>query len=201
MRTTTRMAGLLVMIAAASAGAAMPAGAATGGATSVVNGTIAAVSGGSVTVTASDGSQTTAKIEPDTLIVSRAPATLETIKSGDALAVTAKPEANGALTAVSINIFSPALWARVRKKGQWTMETGNIMTNALVEQVVERVKGRTLYMKLDQGTRTISVPSGTEIDRLAIVGLSALKPGLHVRVREMADPDGTTKASDIVFDQ
>ena len=200
MRTTTRMAGLLVMIAAASAGAAMPAGAATAGATSVVNGTIAAVSGGSVTVTASDGSQTTAKIEPDTLIVSRAPATLENIKSGDALAVTAKPEANGALTAVSINIFSPALWARVRK-GQWTMETGNIMTNALVEQVVERVKGRTLYMKLDQGTRTISVPSGTEIDRLAIVGLSALKPGLHVRVREMADPDGTTKASNIVFDQ
>jgi len=200
MRTTTRMAGLLVMIAAASAGAAMPAGAATAGATSVVNGTIAAVSGGSVTVTASDGSQTTAKIEPDTLIVSRAPATLEIIKSGDALAVTAKPEANGALTAVSINIFSPALWARVRK-GQWTMETGNIMTNALVEQVVERVKGRTLYMKLDQGTRTISVPSGTEIDRLAIVGLSALKPGLHVRVREMADPDGTTKASNIVFDQ
>lgn len=200
MRTTIRMAGLLMMIAAAAAGATIPAGAATAGATSVVNGTIAAVSGGSVTVTASDGSETTAKIEPDTVILSRAPATFGMVKSGDALAVTAKRQPNGSLTAVSISIFSPALWARARK-GQWTMETGNIMTNALVERVVERVEGRTLYMKLDQGTGAISVPSGTEINRLATVALSALKPGLHVRVREVANPDGTTKASSIVFDR
>ena len=189
-----------MMIAAASAGAATPAGAATAGATSVVNGTIAAVNGDSVTVTASDGHRTTAKIAPDTLIVSRGPATLGMIKPGDPLAVTAKREADGALRAVSIKIFSPALWAGVRK-GQWTMQSGTIMTDALVAQVVERVEGRTLYMKLDQGTGTINVPSGTQIYRLETVGVAALKTGMHVRVRKTAEPDGTTKASSIVFDR
>jgi hypothetical protein len=189
-----------MMITAAAAGAAMPAGAATAGATSVVNGTIAAVNGGSVTVTASDGHRTIAKIAPDTLILSRGPATLGMIKPGDPLSVTAKREANGALTAVSINIFSPALWARVRK-GQWTIRSGNVMTNAMVAQVVERVEGRTIYMKLDQGTGTIDVPSRTQIYRLETVGAGALKTGMHVRVRETAEPDGTTKASSIVFDR
>jgi hypothetical protein len=189
-----------MMIAAASAGAAMPAGAATTGATSVVTGTIAAVNGGSVTVTASDGHRTTAKIAPDTVILSRGPVTLGMIKPGDPLAVTAKREADGALAAVSINIFSPALWARMRK-GQWTMQSGNVMTNALVAQVVERVEGRTLYMKLDRGTGIIDVPSGTQIYRLETVGVGALKTGMHVRVRETAESDGTTKASSIVFDR
>jgi hypothetical protein len=198
MRTMGRAAGLLLLIAA-SAWAAMPAGAAPGAA-SVVNGTIAAVNGGSVTVAAADGSETTAKIESDTLIISRGPASLGMIKPGDALAVTAKRQADGSLTAVSINIFSPALWDRVRK-GQWIMESGNVMTNALVEQVVERVEGRILDMKLDQGTRTIGVPTGTAIHSLATVGWSALKPGMHVTVRETADSDGTTKASSIVFDR
>jgi hypothetical protein len=196
----SRMVSLLMMIAAASAGAAMPAGAATAGATSVVNGTIAAVSGGSVTVTASDGHRSVVKIGPDTLILSRGPATLGTIKPGDPLAVTAKREAGGALTAVSINIFSQALWARARK-GQWTMQSGDIMTNALVARVAERVEGRTLYMKLDQGTGTIDVPSGAQIYRLETVGVGALKTGMHVRVRETAESDGTTKASSITFDR
>jgi hypothetical protein len=199
MRTMVRVPGLVLMIAAAAAWAPLAAGAAPGGASSVVNGTIAAVGGASVTVTTSDGSQKVAKIQPSTLILSRETASLGMIKSGDALAVTAKRESNGSLAAVSINIFSPALWNRVRK-GQWVMESGNIMTNALVTQVVERVEGRTLYMKLDKGTGTIGVPNTTEIHRLATVGVGALKPGMRVTVRGTADPDGTTTASSIVFD-
>jgi Domain of unknown function (DUF5666) len=199
MRTLFRAAGLLLVIAASALSTAMPARAAAGP-SSIMNGTIAAVSGDNVTVTMPDGSRKVATVQPDTYILSRAPATLRMIKAGDALAVTARREANGSLTAVSISIFAPALWARARK-GQWIMESGNIMTNALVTQVVERVEGRTLYMKLDQGTRTISVPNATEIRRLTSVTVSALKPGMHVMVRGTAEPDGTTKASSIVFDQ
>jgi hypothetical protein len=44
------------------------------------------------------------------------------------------------------------------------------------------------------------VPSGTEVHRLTSVGLGALRPGMHVMVRGTAQPDGTTKATSIIFD-
>src|SRR5437879_1792779 len=178
----------------------MAAGAAPAGPVATLAGSVAAVNGGSVTIASSDGSRKVAKIQPDTLILRRETTTLGAIKPGDALAVTAKKGAEGSLTAVSINIFSPQLWSRVRK-GQWMMETGNIMTNALVTQVVERVDGRTLYMKLDQGTGMISVPTAAEIHRLTTVRPGDLKPGMRVTVRGVADSDGTIKASSITFDR
>lgn len=200
MRTMRGIAALFLMIAATAGWGAIRAVAAPAPQAAPVNGTIAAVAGNSVTVTTSDGSRKVAKIAPDTLILSREAATLPMIKAGDALAVTASRGADGSLTAVSINILAPALWDRVRK-GQWTMDSGNIMTNALVTQVVERVEGRTLYMKLDQGTGTISVPNATQIHRLTSVGVNALTPGTHVTVRGTEQPDGTTKASSILFDR
>jgi hypothetical protein len=178
----------------------MAAGAAPGDQVTVTDSTIAAVTGSNITIAAPDGNQRVAKVQPDTLILSRETGTLGAIKSGDALAVTAKRGVDGSLTAVSINIISPELWSRV-PKGQWTMESGNIMTNAMVAQTVERVEGRTLYMKLDQGTGAISVPTATEIHRLTPVRLGDLKPGMRVTVRGVADPDGTIKASSITFDR
>jgi len=164
----------------------MAAGAAMAESVTTTTGSIAAVKGGSVTIASP--------------ILRREAATLGAIKPGTPLAVTAKKGAEGSLTAVSINIFSPQLWSRVRK-GQWMMDTGNIMTNALVTQVVERVDGRTLYMKLAQGTGIISVPHSAEIHRLITVRLVDLKPGVKVTIRGIANSDGTIKASSITFDR
>ena len=175
-------------------------GAAPAGPVTTTTGSIAAVSNSTVTIASADGSRKAVKIQSDTLILRRETAALGSIKPDDALAVTAKKGAEGSLTAVSINIFSPQLWSRVRK-GQWTMDSGDIMTNAQVTQVVERVDGRTLYMKLDQGTGMITVPNGAEIHRLTTVGLGDLKPGLRVTVRGVADSDGSIKATSITFDQ
>jgi hypothetical protein len=189
-----------VLAATVMLAGAMAAGAAPGDRVTVADSTIAAVNGSNVTIASPDGSQKVAKVQPDTLILSRETGTLGAIKPGDALAVTAKRGADGSLTAVSINIFPPGLWSRVRK-GQWTMESGDIMTNAVVAHTVERIEGRTLYMKLDQGTGAISVPTATEIHRLTTIRLGDLKPGMRVTVRGVADPDGTIKALSITFDR
>ena len=201
MRQNRRLSSLVPVLAATvMLAGAMAAGAAPGDQVTVADGTIAAVNGSNVTIASPDGSQKVAKVQPDTLILSRETATLGAIKPGDALAVTAKRGADGSLTAVLINIISPELWSRARK-GQWAMESGDIMTNAVVAQTVERVEGRTLYMKLDQGTGTISVPTAAEIHRLTPVRVGDLKPGMRVTVRGVADPDGTIKASSITFDR
>ena len=201
MRRSTRPISLVPVLAATVLlASAMAAGAAPGNQVTVADSTIAAVNGSNGTIASPDGSQKVVKVQPDTLILSRETGTLGAITPGDALAVTAKRGADGSLTAVSIIILSPELWSRARK-GQWAMESGDIMTNAVVAQTVERVEGRTLYMKLDQGTGVISVPTATEIHRLTPVRLGDLKPGMRVTVRGVADPDGTIKASSITFDR
>ena len=184
-----------VMLAGAIAAGAVP-----GDQVNVADSTIVAVNGSNVTIAFPDGNQKVAKVQSETLILSRETATLGAIKSGDALAVTAKRGADRSLTATSISILSPELWNRARK-GQWVMASGDTMTNAVVARTVDRVVGRTLYMKLDVGTGAISVPTSTEIHRLTSVRLSDLKPEMRVRVRGVADPDGTIKASSITFDR
>jgi len=200
MRRNARPTDLLAAIAVSVVLTVPMAAGATSAEPVTVDGSIAAVNGSSLTIASPGGRRKVVKIQSDTLVLRRDAATLGAIKPGDALAVTAKKGAEGSLTAISINIFSPQLWNRVRK-GQWVMDTGNIMTNALVTQVVERVDGRTLYMKLDQGTGMISVPTAAEIHRLTTVRPGDLKPGMRVSVRGVAGSDGTIKASSITFDR
>ena len=200
MRRNARPTDLLAAIAVSVVLTVPMAAGATSAGPVTVDGSIAAVNGSSLTIASPGGRRNVVKIQSDTLVLRRDAATLGAIKPGDALAVTAKKGAEGSLTAISINIFSPQLWNRVRK-GQWVMDTGNIMTNALVTQVVERVDGRTLYMKLDQGTGMISVPTAAEIHRLTTVRPGDLRPGMRVTVRGVAGSDGTIKASSITFDR
>src|SRR5438128_9886322 len=87
----------------------------------------------------------------DTVVIRRRTVPLEDMKPNDFVGVTARREADGSLTAISINIFPPEFRGRVRE-AQFVMETGNIMTNAMVFQNVRRVEGRTLYLKLGDGS-------------------------------------------------
>jgi hypothetical protein len=179
---------------------AMSARAAPADQVSVVNGKIAAVNGSSVTIAPANGAEKVVKIGPETLILSRETTTLSTIKPGDAMGVAAKRGADGSLTATSINIIAPELW-RGARKGQFPMESGDVMTNAVVMQVADRVEGRTLYLKYNDGAAAIIVPAATEIHRVTKVGVGDLKPGMRVTVRGFGNPDGTIKASTITFDR
>jgi hypothetical protein len=201
MRELARAGSLVLVIAMATMwSGAMSAAAAAPDQVTVVNGTIAAVNGSSLTIAPAGGAEKVAKIEPETLILSRETTTLSTIKPGDAMGVAAKRGADGSLTAISINIIAPELWSRARK-GQFPMESGDVMTNAVVIQIADRVEGRTLYLKYNDGAAAIIVPAATEIHRVRVVRLGDLKPGMRVTVRGFGNPDGTIKTSTITIDR
>ncbi len=200
MQEFSRAGGLVVVIALTAIwSSAMPAGAAPGDQVAVVNGTIAAVTGSSLTI-AAGGAEKVGNIGPDTLVLSRETTTLSAIKPGDAMGVAAKRGTDGSLTAISINVIAPELWSRARK-GQFPMASGDVMTNAVVMQVADRVEGRTLYLKYNDGAAAIIVPAAAEIHRVTAVRLGDLKPGMQVTVRGVGNPDGTIKASTITFDK
>ena len=156
-----------------------------------VEGTIATATPTSAVITTKTGS-TTVTLNDKTQVIRRLPAALADVKVGTFLAITASKAADGTLTAVSMNILDGFQSAR---KGQWPMESGNIMTNMNVASVVSGVSGRTLKLAYQDQTTSIVVPNNTPIRRIVEGKLSDLKAGEHVRVRGENDGYGSITAS------
>jgi hypothetical protein len=165
-----------------------------------VEGTIAAIKGGTITLTQADKMTKTVALEDKTLILRRQVVGLDQIKPGEAMGVASRRGSDGSMVAISINIFAPEMWDVVRK-GQFPMTTGDTMTNAVVTQYAAGVKGRVVTMKYAEGTSAITVPDGTQIHRLVAAKASALVAGLHISVRGTANPDGSIKAGSVSFDE
>ncbi len=166
----------------------------------VREGTINGVGGGGITVALTGAGVTPVKVSPATFLIDRRRASLESIKPDDFLAVTAKREDNGTLTAILINILPREYKGRARE-GQFPMESGNVMTNATVMEYAARVENRVLYLKYKDGAAAIAVPTTTEVHRLTVIRLSDLRPGAHAIVRGVANPDGSITASSITVEE
>ena len=169
--------------------------------TAAVDGTVASISAGQITLTASDGSTKSAVLSSTTIILERTKVSLDDIKKGDAMGVTAHRAEDGNMTATIINIFPAELWKVVRK-GQFPMQQpGQIMTNAVVNAYAAMSgNGRQLTMSYGNETYPIVVPDGTEVYRLSKVGESTVKTGMHVSIRGSANSDGSIKAGVVFFD-
>ncbi len=161
-----------------------------------VSGTITTVSAGVLTFTGSDGAAVTVTYSPDTLVLTRVAVDLSSILPGEAVGVAAKRETDGSLTATSINIFAPELWKRVRR-GQFPMQSGEVMTNAEVVSYVEATGGHTLSVRLGTASSVISVPDGAQIHRILAEKASDLKTGMKIVVRGTVESDGSVKAGSI----
>ncbi len=166
----------------------------------VREGTINGVRSDGITVAVTGAGVTPVKVSPTTFVIDRRRASLESIKPDDFLAVTAKREDNGTLTAILINILPPEYKGRARQ-GQFPMESGNVMTNATVMEYAARVENRMLYLKYKDGATAIAVPTTTEVHRLTVIRLSDLHPGAHATVRGVANPDGSITASSITVEE
>jgi hypothetical protein len=191
-----------ISIAALSAQSMMkssPQGAMTSQNQVSISGTIGAINGSTVFVTAADGTATTVAIKADTLILGRKLATLASIQIGEALGVAATKADDGTLTATAINVFPPELWQRARK-GQFPMASGQVMTNAQVDRLGAGVQGRMLFLKYEMLTAAIAVPESAEIHRSVALRLGDLMTGQSVAVRGVAGPDGMLAASSVSLD-
>jgi hypothetical protein len=182
---------LAIAVLGSPATGALPAG--------QLEGTITAMGAGTIMITDRDGTLVRVVVTGDTVVIQRSSTTLETIKPTNFVGVTARRESDGSLTAVSINIFPPEFRGRVRE-AQFVMDTGNVMTNATVFQSVRRIAGRTLYLKVNDGSVVIAVPKEAEVWRLTVSKVADLRPGIHAVARGGPGADGTFVATALTVD-
>jgi hypothetical protein len=199
MRTFGMARWLALALVAVAWGLPLNADAAPAAATARIEGFVSSSDATSITVALRNNDQVRVTATPDTQIILRTPAQLTAIKPNDFVAVTSRREPDGALTALLINILPPEYKGRMREV-QFVMDTGNMMTNAVVFQNVRKIEGRTLYLRMPDGPSVINVPAMTDVFRLAVVKLTDLKPGMRIVVRGASNPDGSLVAVGITAD-
>lgn len=177
----------------------VPAGAAPAAGPGQIEGFVFAGDATSVTVTLRNNDRVRVIATAETRIILRTPVQLTAIRPNDFVGVTSRREPDGSLTALSINIFPPEYKGQIRE-AQFVMQTGNMMTNAIVFQNVKRLDGRTLYLRLPDGSSVINVPVTTDTFRLTVARITDLKPGMRIVARGASNSDGTFAASSITAD-
>lgn len=190
---------LLALVVATVSGLPLSAGAAPAAGPGQIEGFVSDSDATSITVALRNNEKVRVTATAETRIILRTIVQLTDIKPNDFVTVTSRREPNGSLTAVSINILPPEFKGRMRE-AQFVMDSGNMMTNAVVFQNVRKIEGRTLYLRMPDGPSVINVPAMTDVFRLTVVKLTDLKPGMRVVVRGAGNPDGSLVAASITAD-
>jgi uncharacterized protein DUF5666 len=153
-------------------------------------------------------------LSDDARVSVRAPASLDAIRQGEFVGVTAKPGADGTLVASEVHIFPES--RRGTGEGHYPMTgmPGSTMTNATVSRVSKAParsrgsktnatvasigaegSGRMLRLTYKGGEQNIFVPDATPVVRLESGTVASLTPGAHVIVNPTTNADGMLEAS------
>lgn len=119
------------------------------------------------------------------------------IAPGSYIGSAALPQSDGTLKALEVVVFPEAMRGVGEGHYPWDLTPETTMTNAAVESVVGEVSGRVLKLKYKDGEKTLLVPPEAPIVTLEPGDRSLLKPGNHVFINAVRQPDGSLAASRI----
>jgi hypothetical protein len=156
-----------------------------------IRGTIERVDGSTYIIKARDGAELKIALAEKPQIAGVAKASLDDIKPGLFVGVTALPQADGTLKAVEVHIFPESMRGTGEGHYPWDLRPQSTMTNANVEQVGTSVEGRTLTLKYKGEEKKIFVPADAPIVIYVPGDKSDLKPGSKVFVVAVKHPDGS----------
>lgn len=157
------------------------------GTPSRIRGTIDAVDGGTLAVTARDGTKYALTLDPKAVVIEILPAEITDIKNGSFVGSAAMPQADGTLKALEVQIFPEAMRGTGEGTRAWDLQPGSTMTNATAFDVVG-TDGRTLTLKYKDGEKKLVVPPNVPIITYGPGTLAMLKPGAHANFNVTRGP-------------
>jgi hypothetical protein len=139
-----------------------------------IRGTIAKVSGQTLTIASRDNSTVEVRLADTVGVTAVVTAALSDIKTGAFVGAAALPQPDGTFRAQEVLIFPEAGRGTGEGHYPWDLSPGSTMTNATVDAMVERVEGPILTDK------------------------AMLQPGAHVFIPAQQHPDGSVTAARVL---
>ena len=164
-----------------------------------VRGEITKVEGNTLSVKSRDGQNLTVKLAEPMRVAAMVKASLDDIKEGSFIGVSAMPQPDGTQKAYAIHIFLDAQKGVVPARfGPWDSRPGATMTNANVATTVAGKDGQDILVKYQDGEKKVVVPPGTIIAKYVPGSAADLKVGAKIFVGGAAkEADGTLLAPNI----
>jgi hypothetical protein len=163
-----------------------------------VRGTIESVDGQVLSVKGRDGTALTLKLADGAPVRTVVRKSLDDVKVGNFVGITAMPQPDGTQKAVEIHIFPEALRGTGEGHRPWDLMPNSTMTNANIDSAVTGVTGQELVLKYKDGEKKFVVPANVEVVMFAPAQMSDLKPGAKIFVVAAKKlPDGTLEAPNV----
>jgi hypothetical protein len=165
-----------------------------------VRGEITKVEGNTLTVKSRSGENMTIKLAEPLRVAAMVKGSLDDVKEGAYIGVSAMPQPDGTQKAFAIHIFMDAQRGVVvdRFDDKWDSRPGSTMTNANVATTVAGKDGQDLLVKYKDGEKKVIVPPGTPIARTVPGTAADLKVGAKIFIGgARKQDDGTFAAPNI----
>jgi hypothetical protein len=163
-----------------------------------VRGTIEKVDGNMLSVKTREGQDVKVKLADNVRVLGVEKATIDDVKQGSYIGVSAMPQTDGSQKALHVHIFLDAMRGVAEGFGPWDVRPNSTMTNATVDTTVTGTDGRTVMVKYKDGEKKIIVPPDAPIVKYVPGNKDELKPGAKIFiVAAIKQPDGTLEAPNV----
>ena len=163
-----------------------------------VRGTIENVDGNVLTVKTREGQDVKIKLPDNARVLGLEKASIDDIKQGSYIGVSAMPQTDGSQKALHVHIFPDAMRGVAEGFGPWDVHPNSTMTNATVDNMVTGTDGRTVTVKYKDGEKKIIVPPEAAIVKYVPGNKDELKAGAKIFiVAAVKQPDGTLEAPNV----
>ncbi|MGE0221667.1 MAG: hypothetical protein AB7F35_09155 [Acetobacteraceae bacterium] len=166
-----------------------------------IRGTIASVSGQTMTVNSRDGQKLEIMLNDPLTVSTVTKVDLASVAPGSYIGTATRTLPGGTLQALEVLVFPEGMRGTAEGHFPWDLEPGSMMTNATVTGVVQGTSGRELTLKFKDSSNKVVVPPDAPVVTLAPAQRSDLKPGARVFLSASKNAEGKLAASRVTVEK
>jgi hypothetical protein len=145
-----------------------------------IRGTIESVDGATLTIKSREGTDMKVRMTDNVAVFGVTKTSLDEIKAGSYIGVSAMPEPDGTQKALAVHIFPESQRGAAEGFRPWDLRPNSTMTNATVAETVKGTDGQNILVKYKDGEKKVVVPPDTPIVTFVAGDKSEVKAGAKI---------------------
>jgi hypothetical protein len=145
-----------------------------------IRGTIESVDGATLMIKSREGTDMKVRMTDNVAVFGVVKTSLDEIKPGSYIGVSAMPESDGTQKALAVHIFPESQRGAAEGFRPWDLRPNSTMTNATVAETVKGTDGQNILVKYKDGEKKVVVPPDTPIVTFVAGDKSEVKAGAKI---------------------